>query len=381
MFPFTSHTPKKQQPQTTPPPPITLNLPKSWNHLDTPQLEFICAQLIDVAKTYTETGVDTTTKAIAACFFHLAGIEPLSAMQTDDDGTQYFEAQYTDPEKREQTQTYDGKFIPIRITMSEMLALTTGWDEWDEKHNKPRHISGALEWINKPSDLTNFPYPLLTLTATAVNGSTTAPVPEALASGPKVTFEGPAPLMDGTTWRQYRFSAELMGDAMQQENLRARMLQHPDKVTPERLAQQETLCKECRARFLANVFNRKVAHINPETGQRETSYFYVSSQCTDNMRYFMDITEVQFQAIAMWWQGMMKYLSRQYPKVFRSGKPDSRPSDPLSIYTRSTTTMIKYTGGSEEDVNNTTYTIILQHINDMADENDRVKEMQQKYKH
>lgn len=359
MFPFASH---KTSPKQEPPQPITLNLPKSWNHLTTEQLEFVCAQIIDVAKTYTATGADTTSKAIASCLFHLAGIEPISELQTDpDDGTQYFEAQYTDPDTRAQKQTYDGKFVPIRITMSEMLALTTGWDEWDEKHNKPRHISGTLEWINKPSDLTNFPYPTLTLN--------------------DVTFEGPAPLMDGTTWRQYRFSADLMGDAMQQENLRARMLQHPDKVTPERLAQQETLCKECRARFLANVFNRKVTHINPETGQKETSYFYVSSQCTDNMRYFMDITEVQFQAIAMWWQGMMKYLSRQYPKVFRSGKPDSRPSDPLSIYTRSTTTMIKYTGGSEEDVNNTTYTIILQHINDMADENDRVKEMQQKYNH
>jgi hypothetical protein len=78
---------------------------------------------------------------------------------------------------------------------------------------------------------------------------------------------------------------------------------------------------------------------------------------------------------------MMLYLSRQYPKVFRKEKVGkANDDDQLKLYTRSTTTMIKYAASNEDEVNRTTYTIILQHINDMAEENERIEQMKKNSK-
>ena len=80
---------------------------------------------------------------------------------------------------------------------------------------------------------------------------------------------------------------------------------------------------------------------------------------------------------------MMRYLQHRYPKVFRTEKNISKVDpmdDPLKLYSRSTATMIKYAAETEEEVNRTTYTVVLQQMNDMAEENDRIKEMNKKHK-
>ena len=50
----------------------------------------------------------------------------------------------------------------------------------------------------------------------------------------------------------------------------------------------------------------------------------------------------------------------------------------LTLYTRQTATMEKYLSTNEEQLNHELYTNVLQHMQDMVDESDRMKEMSRK---
>lgn len=145
----------------------------------------------------------------------------------------------------------------------------------------------------------------------------------------------------------------------------------------KQIAAQEQIVREARASFMAALFNRPIDHIDPDTGLKVCTPWFVPSQCQDNAYLFLDLDEAKFQCVSFWWQGMMLHLQRQFPKVFRRDKVKSgaKDDDPLALYTRSTATMIKYAAANEEEVNRTSYTIILQHINDMAEENERIEKM------
>lgn len=416
---------RKQAPQ-----PINLNLPKSWNQLTPEQIEGVSRILIQHARTYTQTGIWNRTELLCQCFFLLSGLEvieqtpqpplggafpnepqatvpegsPEGIPETPepDDISDDWETlplkgaggsvlcQFVEPEKRRRYQTYDGAIRPIEITLMEIAELTIGHFELNKK-GEPEEVPGPLNWILKPSDLTNFPYPELTVAdpPAPFRGSNQATVPSVTEGNRKianrkslnrtVTLAGPAPLMDGMSWRQYRICSDYMQSLQKFENHLLTIQKNSAAYGTERLNRQRELVDEVRAQFLANLFCRSIRHIDPETGQPTDGYYYVSSQCMDNAYLFRNFPEEKYQAILLWWQGMMRYLSRQYPKVFRTekkiGKADPL-NDPLKLYTRSTTTMIKYTGASEEDVNRTSYSIVLQQMQDMADENDRMKEIQ-----
>ena len=198
-----------------------------------------------------------------------------------------------------------------------------------------------------------------------------------------ITLQGPAELMDGMTWRQYRIASDYMQYIAQCENSFVRIQKQAlqQKKVSKSLQQQivaaEQQVKDVRAQFLATIFDRPIPHIDPDTGLTVTSPWYTSSQSQDNAYLFLDLPEEKFQVVSFWWQGMMLHLQRQFPLVFRREKVkgDGKDADPLALYTRSTATMIKYSAANEEEVNRTSYTIILQHIQDMAEENKRVEEM------
>lgn len=393
------------------PQPINLNLPKSWNQLTPEQIEGVSRILIQHARTYTQTGIWNRTELLCQCFFLLSGLEvieqtpqpplggafPNEPQATVPEGSPEgipethdpegisddwetlplkgaggsFLCQFVEPEKRRRYQTYDGAIRPIQISLMEIAELTIGHFELNKK-GEPEEVPGPLNWILKPSDLTNFPYPELTLP------DKKSPSPSGEGRG-EATLSGPAPLMDGMSWRQYRICSDYMQSLQKFENHLLTIQKNSAAYGTERLNRQRELVDEVRAQFLANLFCRSIRHIDPETGQPKDGYYYVSSQCMDNAYLFRNFPEEKYQSILLWWQGMMRYLSRQYPKVFRTekkiGKADPL-NDPLKLYTRSTTTMIKYTGASEEEVNRTSYSIVLQQMQDMADENDRMKEIQ-----
>ena len=423
-------------------PNISLSLPPTWNALTTDQLEGISRILIDSARHYTATGQYSTTDILTRAFFLLTGLRVTSLLMHDDPESGeslpmlddidwdddraldcYYNCEFVDDAQRKERQTVGGRVVPIRIYLYELASHTVGalsqkdidsYLKAVERHEKLKATgrnptepavpvpSGPLAWLLRPSSLTIFPYPTLTLPDTRrANEQYIDPdtLQVAVRRCPDtVTLKGPDEMMQDFTWRQYRFCTDFMSFLARCENQlydlqqQLRTLIHQlskrtssshinDDTRVKRLtasiAQHDTLVHDIRAQFLATLFSRPVLYTDPDTQRPVYAPHFVQTQCADNAYLFKDFPEDKFQVISLWWQGMMNHLQHEFPKVFRREKVGKEPADenPFTLYTRSTTTMVKYTAVNEEEVNQTTYTIILQHINDMAEENDRIKEM------
>ena len=77
---------------------------------------------------------------------------------------------------------------------------------------------------------------------------------------------------------------------------------------------------------------------------------------------------------------MAHYLQEKYPHCFKKQdiKTIHKNVNSLDLYTRTTATMEKYLSMSEKDVNNQTFHIILQHLDDMAKENEEMEKIKSK---
>lgn len=427
---------------------IRLNLPHSWDSLTVPQLEAVARLFIAEARHYTLTGEYDRTRLLVSCFFELSGLRvtslalsdeapeadtpapeaapaaeavhgrgpeeeplpPLATPSTPPTHT-YYTCEYRDLTLRNRYQTIDGRVVPIRIYLNEIMSLAIGdisekditryLKKLDHYHARlakgkeaeepePPEPQGPLSWLLKPCTLTLFPYPELTLPDPHHDEGTkerwlnpNTLQPEVRTVPPTVTLSGPAELMQDFSWQQYRFAGDFMSYLAQLENALLREQKKaapvsegsPRGLTP-RVAHLQQQVQEARAQWLATLFSRPVLHQDERTGQLIYSPTFLPSQYSDNAYLFMDFPEEQFQAISFWWQGMMHHLAQQFPKVFKSTKVSIGGSDdPFTLYTRSTTTMIKYAATNEDQVNHTTYTIILQHMQDMAEENERIEAM------
>lgn len=350
---------------------LQVSLPKGWNELTTEQVEKVSKIFIESARKYNKTQFFSEAELLSNIFIALLGLRVISRVQHNDDGDvedDWFECEFENVKERAEKQTIDGVVIPIRLYVWEIASYSIGEPDFD-KNGEFKGMKGGLQWVLKPCNLTIFPYPNITL--------------EDKKKSPKqITLQGPAEFMQDFKWRQYRMASDYMQLLPKIENSLLQMKQKPLIYGSTRISQVEEELKQVRAEFLATLFSASIPHINDETGQPETSYYFVSSQCIDNSYLFLDFPEEKFQAISFWWQGIILHLSKQFPKVFKREKfaRTSPDDDAFKLYTRSTTTMIKYAGSNEEEVNNTTYTIILQHLNDMAEENERVEEMKRKHK-
>lgn len=444
---------------------IRLNLPHSWDSLTVPQLEAVARLFITEARHYTLTGQYDRTRLLVSCFFELSGLRvtslalsdeapatpaeailgrgttpapeavhgrgseeeplpPLATPSTPPDHT-YYTCEYRDLTLRNRCQTVNGRVVPIRIYLNEIMSLAIGdisekditryLKKLDHYHARlakgkaadepePPEPQGPLSWLLKPCTLTLFPYPELTLPDPHHDEGTKERwlnpdtlQPEVRTVPPTVTLAGPAEMMQDFSWQQYRFAGDFVSYLAQLENALLREQKKavnnsqltinnapaaapvsegsPRGLTP-RVANLQQQVQEARAQWLATLFSRPVLHQDERTRQLTYSPTFLPSQYSDNAYLFMDFPEEQFQAISFWWQGMMHHLAQQFPKVFKSAKVSLGGSDdPFTLYTRSTTTMIKYAATNEDQVNHTTYTIILQHMQDMAEENERIEAM------
>ena len=77
---------------------------------------------------------------------------------------------------------------------------------------------------------------------------------------------------------------------------------------------------------------------------------------------------------------MTHILSRRYPHVFKVQKIDPRkqPSTPLEIYTATTATMQKYASLTEDQVNNQSYSLVLEHLERLSKENEEMEKIRKK---
>lgn len=412
-------------------PSISLNLPRSWDALTTQQLEGISRLFIDKARHYTQTGQYSQDALMVEAFFLLSGLElitpplidgadgePTLAYDDSDPMQIYYLCQFKDEEERRKKQTpivnskssnskSEAPLLDIKLFLHEIHTLAIGGIDPKELERylhrqakrdiarqngqtvkgedpEPPHPSGRLSWLLRHSTRTICPYPELTLfdmrstdkklMERYLDPQTLQP---AVRRYPReVTLTGPQELMQDFSWRQYRFASDLRSYLAKVENHLIQMQKR--HMPPHRIEQQQKLVRELRAEFLASLYSRPVLFTDTDTQQLAYEAHFIPGQSSQNAYLFMDFPEEKFQAIDFYWQGMMHHLQREFPKVFRSSEVKAivpTDDDPFTLYTRSTTTMIKYAAANEHEVNETTYTIILQHMQDMAEENDRIKEM------
>ncbi len=310
---------------------IDLHMPNSWNAMTTTELEAIAGILIRTSERVDERHPFDFNAAKVEMFLVLTELEVL----TLENPAKPVEDQYFIVRRRK-----DG------LTFNLYLWQIHYW------------IQESMKWMDNPSTLTRFPYP------------------EYRHWFRK--FTGPAALMQNFKWRQYRFACDYMSYYFIEADRLLTLKSRKNVSLNDMKAQMEAVAR-AKAMFLATIFNGKVKYVDVDTRRMVREHTYVSNQSMDNLRHFKDFPDVKFQCVLFWWAGMMNYLHKQYPKVFKNADPKKQIStNPLELYTRTTATMEKYLGIKEDDVNRETFTVVLQHINDMVREQEEMEKLNKK---
>ena len=351
-----------------------LRLPRSWNECSTEQLELISRILLEqIARADRYHPFDMRNVKLA-CFFVLSGLEvvdwPSLSLPL---GEQYYLCRLSHSGKG--WRRWFGHRSGVGDTFPLYLWEINYWlspKARTKDRQSVEYISsgaGILDWMDHDSGskLTRFPYPTLRI---RIPGHW-------LCS--RTEFQGPAPDMDGFSWQQYRFASDLMGQYTQLSNNLVRM-QRMGSFTPEQMEQQTHSVNEARAMFLATIFNRRIPYLDPNTSLRTVDFHYDTRQFRDNARYFRQFPDHRWQPILFWWTGMMHTLSRRFPHVFKVQPTDSkqRPSTPLEIYTATIATMQKYASLTEDQVNNQSYSLVLEHLERLSKENEEMEKIRKK---
>lgn len=211
---------------------------------------------------------------------------------------------------------------PWPITTGQLLALTE-----------------QLAWIDdeKASKLIfRFPYMEMTL----AQGSKREPL----------TVVGPPPLLDGYTWKEYRWLTDWMQEYIRCNNAMERL------TTDTEREQNQAALERARNEFLAIMFKPA----GKPTGTLPSDSF-------------ADFSSVKWQVVLFWWSSLMQQLSGKFPKVFHSSnigkKRKPRGNSPWDFYNLVTATIQKYIGGlSAQDVDGQPYGVVLQQLEMMAEE-------------
>lgn len=346
---------------------IDLRLPRSWNECTTEQLELISRVMLEQIQRVDRYHPFDMRNVKIACFFLLAEVDivkgPDESLPIED---QYYLCRMASDRPRRirlPRKSDDEKVFPLYLwQLNHWLTPKAKTDD----RNSPEYIAagaGVLDWMDseKGSVLTRFPYHTLRLRN-----------PQHWRRK-RTEFAGPAPDMDGFSWQQYRFATDLMGQYTQLSNNLIKMKQM-GKFKPEQIAQQADSVDKARSMFLATIFNQRIAYLDPNTSLRTVDFHYDTRQFNDNAAYFRRFPDYRWQPILFWWTGMMHTLSRRFPHVFKVQKfENKRPSTPLEIYTATIATMQKYASLTEDQVNNQSYSLVLEHLERLSKENEEME--------
>lgn len=198
----------------------------------------------------------------------------------------------------------------------------------------------------------------------------------------------PKRYMSDWSWLQYRAATDYYEQYVKVANavIRARMTAAPSSgrqgnpSSPLSGEQGNILLRDARSQWLATIFTRRVWYRDPPSGLLRYGFHYEEGQAARLSHRFDNISDVDFQKILLWWEGMQHHLQHCYPKCFKRGNstPKRDVTDPLSVYSRSIATLEKYSGSDEETINRKTYTVVLQQLNDMVMENEEYERMKHK---
>ncbi len=293
---------------------INLHLPANWNQCTTAELEIIARSLL--LRT-SQAGRYHPFEWHQVKVDAVLGINRLQVLSVDmgehtaAPATKYLEKSYT------------VKMAPKRtifnITEGQLLDLCH-----------------RLDWLTDPQakPMTLFPYPVLKL-------------------GWLHEYHGPAPMMDGYTWQEYRMLQDWMQAYMNAENRRLQLINHPraNLNTLRQLAQQ---ADEARACFLAVLFRARRALVNPQRAAKP----------------FRQFNPVKWQVVLFWWGSLMRLLQARFPRVFKQqpvkSKKQKTSQNPWDFYNQMVASLADEYKTSEADQAAETYSVTLQKLDNMA---------------
>lgn len=316
---------------------INLTLPTSWNSCTPSQLEAIClaqqqAQLLPAD----QQSIAWKTN----CFLALAGLEIEEANLADEQGNKYFLV-------RQKTQNSPSPKSSIINSQLSIPLYAYQAHYWIKEH---------LGWLDSIPNIARFPYPEWQA-----------------EENPKHTakFRGPGIYLNGWTWQQYQ--------------------QLKDYLTYFFLMQErkdEQRAQHAMHLILATLYNREITFPDAVTGQPAKGYRFHPDQATTNADCFRTFSPIRFAVILLWWSGVAHHLAQKYPKCFappsddgkKKKKKRAKTPDPQEEYARTTATLEKYMGVNEQQLQQESYTVVLQHLQDMIKQNEDIERMNRKMK-
>ena len=229
---------------------------------------------------------------------------------------------------------------PWPITTGQLLALTD-----------------RLAFLDDPKanrTIFAFPYPTLDVRCKKEEGRLLSHQPSAI-----IHLLGPAPLLDGYTWQEYRYLTDWMQEYMRCANALAQSKMEDGRG--------KAALENARNEFLAVLFKPATSAISPLTSD-----------------IFAGFSPIKWQVILFWWSSLMGLLQQKFPRVFKPqpvgrDRQQKKNETPWDFYNRVTATIQKYIGGlSEHDVNAATYGTILQQLDMMAQEAQEMEKLKNK---
>lgn len=342
---------------------INLTFPKSWNQCTTEQLELIASVMQDQIFRQDRYHPFDMENVKLAVFFSLSGIKIVKwvdeKLKSED---QFYMCRMLDKKKDKET----GAF-PLYLWQINYWLKPKAQTRDKDSVEYITQGAGILGWMDNQKDsyLTKFPYPMRKRRKSWWRK--------------RKLFVGVSADMDGFSWEQYRLASDLMQSYTRISNNLIRM-QQMGKYTEEQLMQQAQSAALAKSMFLAQIFNAKTDYVDTKTGMVKHDFHYDSGQYSTNAPYFRTFPDIQWQVILFWWTGMTHTLSKRFPHVFKVQPVNKRkqPSTPLEIYTATTATMQKYAGLTEDQVNNQSYSLVLEHLERLSKENEEMAKIRSK---
>lgn len=364
---------------------IDLNIPTSWSKCSLAQLRALADIIVERSEMATPLVPFSIYDVKVAAFFRLANLEIVENVDVSMD----VERQFYRVRKRPFTLEEEGK--PFFFLREWTYRARIGIGRWmPGKYAQPfklyvwqmqswiepvsvnrKKAAGVLDWMSdgQRSDLLIFPMKTLKM--------------KRAWWGRGVEFRGPSALMDGFTWQRYRYAQDYMQLFMKSQNRLVRLRQMGVMAKRQDLRNAEQAVRTAKAMFLATIFIKKEKIVDEKTRLLRKDFRYVPSETAGNARFFTCFTDRDWQIVLLWWSSMMLYLSRTFRRVFKRQDVDGeehRRMNPMEIYTRTTATMEKYLSMTAADVDNEPYTVILQQLEDIANQNAEMERINKQMK-
>ena len=314
---------------------VDLQLPRSWNQCSTEQLETIAACILKHTALATKFHPFDWMDVKSELFFLLAEIE-IVRIETKED----------DPE--------DVVYVCRHLEKKKKLKshyVMFNLRSWQVQY----WIDTQLQWMDdEKNTLLFFPYKQLLFIR---KWKWKWPFAK------KVSL-APAELLQNFNWQQYRHLQDYMSMYIDQQNTLVKLMRY--QKYEEKAAETQKALFDTRNEFLKVLFGSNTSEKDNADVEKKVKH----------------ITEVQWQVILLWWSGMMQYLMQHYPRCFKTTttkKKTKNPPNPFDLYTSIITTIQDKSHIDEDKINNQTYTIVLEHLERIAKENEEIEKINRKH--